>query len=141
MTAILGHQSLTMQHLKTQGRHPDPPGCLDSKAPVACPRWLLLPPRDHLEHVRIRQPCRTRCESVAGMTRLLAEELLDMIKPDRILLCDPREDPLVTLGQEAGSRISALPARLLFVLCSLQPFIHQRLLLLFAPLWRDNHFC
>ncbi len=25
-----------------------------------------------------------------------------MIKPDRILLCDPREDPLVTPGQEAG---------------------------------------
>src|SRR5712672_359214 len=119
MTAILGQQALTMQHLKTQERHPDPPRCLDRKAPVARPCVLLLPPRDHLEHVRYRHPRRTRCESVAGMTRLLAEKLLDMIKPDRILLCDPREDPLVTSGQETGSRISALPARLLFVLCSL----------------------
>src|SRR5260370_17329409 len=116
MAAILGHQSLTMQHLKTQGRHPDPPRCLDSKAPVACPRWLLLPPRDHLEHVRIRHPCRTRCESVAGMTRLLAEELLDMIKPDRILLCDPRDDPLVTPVQQAASPISSFPSTLLFSL-------------------------
>src|SRR5260370_36275096 len=141
MTAIPGHQSLTMQHLKTPGRHPDPPRCLDRKALVARPRWLLLPPPDHLEHVRIRHSCRTRCEPVAGMTRLLAEELLDMIKPDRILLCDPREHPLVTPGQEAGSRISALPARLLFGLCSLQLVTHQMLLLLFALLYTDHHFC
>src|SRR6266576_6683119 len=125
MTAIPGHQPLTMQHLHPQRRHPDPPGCLDRKAPVACPCWLLLPPPDHLEDIRVRHPSRTRCEPLAGMTRLLAEELLDMIEPDRILLCDPREHPLVTPGQEAGSLISTLPARLLFVLCSLQPFIHS----------------
>src|SRR5438046_6423757 len=114
MTAIPGHQPLTMQHLHPQRRHPDPPGCLDRKAPVACPCWLLLPPPDHLEHVRVRHPSRTRCEPLAGMTRLLAEELLDMIEPHGILLRDPREQQLFTSGQEVGSRIFTLDSRLHF---------------------------